>query len=370
MSNPETRLAFYGNRFGTSLHEKSRSDSRRALRNSRFWIVRDVWSPLWSIDRVDNVSVRVAPAEVECEGHMEFGSVRAIARTAYIFTYPLVMSYGDLYARVVDTAAPCYNGGFEAWCHPSVIPSDRNDGSGEVLQAAAWVDVRKAPRTVNLRRGAVSLRVADLWGFNVAEWASGERRPAQAVLLAAPAWMGEVARDVGQVARGESPFLRVVVSAQRSGAGKGLTAEELTGAVVFASPAHDDGCSLEPPPEVKWMAWTDADAVTDHYWSCANFALSLVEPHTDDRQMLDRIGEIGVVPGEPWDAGWFSFGMLEAISEGMDQALSDLLAAAAGPVDLGGLGRSRADFDRDYFGRALLALADPSLLSVRAAGRP
>jgi hypothetical protein len=301
---------------------------------------------------------------------MEFGHARAIARTAYIFTYPLVMSYGDLYVRVAGAAAPTHSGGFETWLMGSARPSEEDARSGERLQASAWVDLRTGPRTVTLGHHQVRLGVTDLWGFDVARWTGDVSHPTQAILLVAPTWMGEVTQDDDHVVRGESPFLRIEVTTQQQGSAEGLTFAELERAVVLSSPGGDDGRpSLEPPLGLDWVPWSAGDAVTNHFWSCANFALSLIEPHVDDQRVLDRIGEIGVIPGEPWDAGWFSSDVLEAISAGMDQALSDLLAATAGTVDQERLECSRAEFDHDYFGRALRILAHPRLSRAPFPGR-
>ncbi len=79
---------------------------------------------------------------------------------------------------------------------------------------------------------------------------------------------------------------------------------------------------------------------------------------------MNRIAEIGVGPGEPWDPAWFSAGMLEAISAGMDDALADLLQTSRGPLHLERFGRSRQDYDFDYFGRALSALIEPGSLTL------
>jgi hypothetical protein len=95
---------------------------------------------------------------------------------------------------------------------------------------------------------------------------------------------------------------------------------------------------------------------SDAFWSCATFALMLVEPHPEDAIITDRIAQIGLVAGQPWDPASLGAEMTEAIGIGMDDALSELMRAAARPIDPNFLRLSRADTDRDYFSRALGAL--------------
>ena len=43
--------------------------------------------------------------------------VRAIAKEAYIFNYPLVMMYRTMYLQAIDEASKSYSGGFGKWWH-------------------------------------------------------------------------------------------------------------------------------------------------------------------------------------------------------------------------------------------------------------
>ena len=96
--------------------------------------------------------------------------------------------------------------------------------------------------------------------------------------------------------------------------------------------------------------------MTDEFWSCANFALTLITPNLQDESFLDRIAEVGVDAGRRWDASMFSDEVAVAIRAGMDGALSDLMEGAGDPVHSESHHVRRTEIDRDYFGRAVRAL--------------
>ena len=74
--------------------------------------------------------------------------------------------------------------------------------------------------------------------------------------------------------------------------------------------------------------------------------------------MLESIREIGLVAGQPWDETRFPPDVIEAIDEGMEDAISELLRAASLGADQPTSDRtsSRAGLDQDYFTRALCAV--------------
>jgi hypothetical protein len=73
---------------------------------------------------------------------------RAIARVTYIFAYPLVREYVDMYRQAINISSPTYSGGFGTWRH--VVAHERpKHGSGRpneaVVYSSIWVDLRAEP---------------------------------------------------------------------------------------------------------------------------------------------------------------------------------------------------------------------------------
>ena len=217
---------------------------------------------------------------------------KAIAKMAYIFAFPLVMSYADAYARVVDGSTPGYSGGFETWRHSRDSLSAGAVQPGDTHYSTAWVDVRAHPRMVMLTPALeevhTTVRVFDLWGFVLAEWRLPPNRQAEAVLLVPPSWMGEITRGVNRIVRGESAFLRLVVARPLVNAGDPLVPEFVAPAALASQPANGAGASRAPQSHQDWLPCSGTDFVTNRYWSCANAALSLDELTVELPEPLDR----------------------------------------------------------------------------------
>ena len=297
---------------------------------------------------------------------------KALARSAYIFVYPLVVGYGEMFSAVIDTSSDSLTGGFGSWLHERHAAPNKSDAGGSnttFLYSSTWVDTRPEPWILQLpaidadwfHAGCIS----DLWGFAIDEIAP-ERDALGSVMVSSLVWDGEVPDDIDRVVRGDSAFthleftVRMPDTADPARVGRierGYLLDPLSTYLGRPAPA--------PAPNVRWQLFHSGSETGDEFWSLANFALSLTTPHSQDREMLARIARIGVVAGQPWAGSWFSPDVAEAIGDGMDDAVSDLMRAAAEASDPAFWVRSRIDTDRDYFNRALGSLRRVSVaLSV------
>ena len=121
------------------------------------------------------------------------------------------------------------------------------------------------------------------------------------------------------------------------------------------------------PPPTSWFRWHEAVPSGPAFWDCAASALSLTEPHPDDFTIMELLGEIGIVAGAPRRPGAFSESVTWAIDIGMYEAIDDLLRSASGVRQDRAQG-TRRQMDRDYFARAVRALARPRLGHSRRVG--
>ena len=288
-------------------------------------------------------------------------SAQAIATVAYVFAFPLVMRYSQMYRQSIDPCSPTFSGGFATWREDRVT-EPRTSGTGrpreDVLYASTWLDLRVEPWWCSVEAAAshVSFRGAliDLWGFRIVDLEPGD---SGRVLASAPADLRNVPSQVRIVARGESSVVQLSTETRWTDPYRLPGTYPERPPIVLAPVSSQFGRSVPRRSDaVAWSLWFEGLETTDEFWSCANFALSLIAPDPDDRHVFEQIAHIGVVPGEQWSASAFSGPVVEAIRDGMDEAVSDLLEAAARPDvhrrDLG----SRSAMDRDYFSRALAAL--------------
>ena len=296
---------------------------------------------------------------------------KALATSAYILTRPLVASYGDMYVDAIDPRSP--GGGFGRWLNRLHAPSAESDVAAShptTLSSSAWVDVRAEPWLVRLPAIDAAWfhagRTSDLWGFTVDE-ITPDDDPRGWVLLTSSTWVGKVPAHVERVVRGDSAFLCSEFCVRVLDPGDLVRVRDRRREYSLEPlSAHVGGPPPAPARPLHWWPYHSEAEIGAEYWSLANFALSLTVPHPQDREILDRVARIGIVAGQPWDASSFSPDVAEAISDGMDDALSELMRAAAGAVDPARLHRSRVETDRDYFNRALGSLRSGSLLGLRS----
>ena len=283
---------------------------------------------------------------------------KAIAKEAYIFTYPLVMYYRTMYMQAIDASSSSFNGGFGKWLNlGTATPKDTDivTPNNDTPYSYAWVDLRAEPWVVTMPRIDASRFYTsqwnDLWGFVLDNAGSVEDgNDGVSVLLTSPSWNGDLPDGVKRIVRGDSEFLG------------SLTRVQLFDSDDITKVKHIQGeYELEPlssflgqpapavAPEIKWPPWKEGAETTDAFWSYANFILGLTTPNPQDKPVLNKIAKIGVVAGGPWGGNPWS----GAIAAGMKEALAELKKASEGHVDPALFFRSRKDTDKDYLDRAL-----------------
>ncbi len=287
---------------------------------------------------------------------------RSIAKEAYTFAYPLVMYYRTMFMQAIDSSSSSYSGGFGKWLHLGLATPQDTDivtPNNDTPYSYAWVDLRAEPWVVTMPKIDPSRFYTsqwdDMWGFVIDNVGSVEDgNDGVSVLLASPTWKGDLPDGVKRVVRGDSDFLgtlsRVqVIDSADMGKAKSIQheykLEPLSSFLGTSAPA--------PGPDIKWPAWKDGLETTDEFWTYANFVMSLTTPNPQDKPVLDKIAQIGVVAGQPWDASSFDKKTADAIAAGMKDSVDALKSAAATVVDATGFFRSRKDTDKDYFKRAL-----------------
>jgi hypothetical protein len=289
---------------------------------------------------------------------------RAVSTIAYLFTFPLVMNYRDMYRQTIDPSSPAFTGGFGTWRHVH-MSKPRTSGVGRpreaVVYSSIWLDLRAEPWWCAIEEVPPDVsftgRVDDLWGMTLKDCGALPRAN-KPLLVSAPARIRDVPREIEEVVQGESAFVALQTETRWRDPyrlpGDGPAPPDI---VLDPVSSHLDTTAPRSAGAISWWPWHDDIAISDEYWSCANFVLSLTTPSPEDRRIHDRIAEIGVVAGDRWDVSAFADDVLEAIRSGMDEALSDLLEAA-GECGAGGPPGPfrRADLDRDYFARALWGL--------------
>ena len=287
---------------------------------------------------------------------------KAIAKEAYIFTYPLVMYYRTMYMQAIDASSSSFSGGFGKWLNlGTATPQDTDivSPNNDTPYSYAWVDLRVEPWVVTMPKidttRFYTSQWNDLWGFVLDNAGSVEDgNDGVSVLLASPSWKGELPDGVKRIVRGDSEFLGSLTRVQLIDPDDMANVRQIQNeyrleplSSFLGQPAPASG------PDIKWLPWKDGLEKTDSFWSYANFVMGFTTPNRQDTPVQNKIAKIGVVAGEDWDASTFSTDVAAAIADGMKEALADMKTASQGDVNPALFFRSRKDTDKDYFDRAL-----------------
>jgi len=296
------------------------------------------------------------------------GQARAIAASGYVFLVPLVASYAAMYAEAVDPSSPDFEGGFGRWVHRRTAMSRVSDVAERhvtSLHSTTWLDVRAEPWIFPVPPVGTSstARVTDLWGHVVDEW-TGRDSDANPLVIAADGWLGALPSETRGIVRGESPFVRCEMRVRLDEPVDLARVRKIQRGYRIEALSAWSG--RPDPPAVQVMGWWPCprEPLTSMgFWPLASFALSLTTPAPDDRGILERLTEIGVVPGRRWDASTMQPDVVQGIEDGMDEALTGLMREA-GEFRYPTPPRSRDHADWDYFGHALASLRSNTVIGA------
>jgi len=195
----------------------------------------------------------------------------------------------------------------------------------------------------------------DLWGFVLDNAGSVEDgNDGVSVLLASPPWQGDLPNGVKRVVRGDSEFLGSLTRTQLIDASDITKVKRIQSEYKLEPLSSFLGESAPAAaPDISWLPWKDGLETTDEFWKYANFVMGLTTPNSEDRRVLDKIAQIGVIAGQAWNASSFDSDIADAIAAGMKEALAELKKASQDITDPSLFFRSREDIDKDYFDRAL-----------------
>ncbi len=304
-----------------------------------------------------------SPSEAnETQNRPTSDEARAIAKDAYIFTYPLVMMYRTMYLQAIDPQSESYSGGFGEWLHlgtSSPQDTDIVSPNNDSPYSYSWVDTRAEPWVLTMPKiesnRFYTSQWDDLWGFVLDNPGSVEDgNDGVNVLLASPNWSGDLPDGVARVIQGDSNFLGTLTRTQL------LEPKDLPNVQKIQKEYQLQPLSTylgkqapKAAPTIQWKPWIDGVETTDGFWSYVNFLLTFTTPNPQDKPIQGRMAKIGLAAGKSWDSSSLDKDISAAVAAGMQDAIAELNERANTITDPSLFFRSREDLNKDYFNRAL-----------------
>ncbi|MHC2456659.1 hypothetical protein ACVMIX_003300 [Rhizobium leguminosarum] len=273
--------------------------------------------------------------------------VRAIAKEAYVYGFPMVDSYRIQHAYFVDTKNPEYKGPWNQIVNtPRVYtPADTAIQTPNSDTPYSWLglDLRTEPMVLTVppieKDRYFSVQMIDAYTFNFAYLGSrATGNDGGSFLVAGPGWKGETPSGVKKVIRSETDFIWAAYRTQLFNPDDidnvkkvqaGYKAEPLS---VFlgqtapaAAPAVDFIKTLTPEEE----------KTSPEFFNILNFILQYCPTDPSETELMARFAKIGVGAGKTIDFDKLSPEMKAAFEQGMADAWKELATLEKQKIDTG-----------------------------------
>lgn len=280
-----------------------------------------------------------APAEVPLD------QVRAIAKEAYIYGFPMVDNYRVMHSYFVDTSDPEYKGGWNEVHSTARVygPQDRaiQTPNSDTPYSSLGADLRTEPLVLTVppieQDRYYSLQFVDGYTYNQAY--VGSRTTGNGggkYLLAGPNWKGDKPEGINEVIRSDTDLMLVLYRTQLFGESDLGAVEKIqSGYQVTPLSAF---LNQPPPPAAPPIDFAppltpEQQKTSPQFFEILNFALRFAPVRPEEQQLRDRFAGIGIGPDGDFDADKLAPERRKAIEDGMADAWAEFNTLKKDKVD-------------------------------------
>lgn len=291
--------------------------------------------------------------------------IRAIAKDAYVYGFPMIDAYRISWAFFVDKGGPQYKGPMnEIHSAANVFtPADTTvqTPNSDTPYSFAWFDLRAEPLVLTMpaieENRYYSAQFVDLYTFNfdyLGTRTSGNK--GGDFLIAGPNWKGEKPAGIERIVQSETEFALVIFRTQLFNAADienvrkiqaGYQVRPLSAYLKQAAPA------AAPPVNFIVPLTSKQEYTTPEGFNVLNFLFQFSPVVPSEVELRQRFERIGIGPGKVIDFKTMPDTVLQPMMQGMadgQKAINERRKTTASSADLFG---TRAYMKNDYINRAL-----------------
>ncbi len=286
--------------------------------------------------------------------------IQAIAEDAYVFGFPIVMSYRTWYFFFINQDNPQFVAPMNTlknfprvFTHRDTVVVTPNS---DTPYSFVGLDLRAEPIVLSVpdmnKDRFYSVHLADInhhnFGF-LGTVTTGNS--AGHHMVAGPDWEGEVPEGIDTVTRTDAQIAFAVFRTQLFSPNDLENVKRIQD--QYAAQTLSSFLGEEPPappPAIDFPSWDDT-ALTDNFIPLLNFMLQFTTATPDEVAVRERIAEIGIGPGKPFDWGDVSAEERQAIEAGFAAAREKIAAGEAVATEF--LFGNRARINGDWMARAV-----------------
>jgi len=300
-------------------------------------------------------------------------TVRAIARDAYIYGFPMVDNYRIQYSYFVDRNDKEYRGGWNEVHNTARVFTPKDTAiqtpNADTPYSSVGYDLRTEPLVFTVPKidddRYFSLQFIDQYTHNFAY--IGSRATGNGggdYLLVGPGWSGEAPDGIKDVIRSETQLGMVLYRTQLFGPSDlGKVRKIQAGYKVQPLSAYLGQTAPAPAPPIDFIKPLTRDEERDSlaFFEVLNFVLRFAPTVPSETGLMKRFGELGIGPDGTFSAAQLSPEQVQSIKEGIADAWKQQAALNrkldTGEVTSGDLFGTRDYLKNDYLKRMLGATA-------------
>jgi len=263
----------------------------------------------------DNAPQRAAPTGNSALAAEE---VRAIAKEAFIYGYPMVDSYRIQHAFFVDSNNPDYKGPWNQLVNLARVytPEDRTaqTPNSDTPYSQVGLDLRAEPMVLTVpaidKERYYSIQLVDAYTHNFGYIGSRTTgTEAGNYLIAGPDWKGETPRGIEKVIRSETHLAKAGYRTQLFNPADIENVKKVQAGYQAQPLSAFLGQPAAPPaPPIDFIKpLTPGEEKTSlEFFNVLNFILQFAPTVPSERDLMARFAKIGVGPGLMFDQGKLS----------------------------------------------------------------
>lgn len=293
--------------------------------------------------------------------------VTAIAREAFVYGYPMVMNYGNMFVYAIARANQQYRAPFNEIANEAKILTPQTATTAtpnlDTAYSSLWADLRVQPLVLGVPavepHRYYSLMLVDLYTWNFAYL--GTRTTGNGAgyfLLVGPRWNGAVPTGITKVIRADTDFIFAVYRTQLLNSADLANVKEIqSGYTVQPLGRYEGRAAPRPFPRADFLPFVPEQTESLAFFNYLAFLLQFCPVVPGDEAARARFAQIGIEPGRPFDPDALQPDMRRAVVGGMEEgrkAIEANVAATKSSADLFG---TREYMGNNYLNRASGAMS-------------
>jgi hypothetical protein len=266
--------------------------------------------------------------------------IRAIAKEAYVYGFPMVDNYRILHSYSVDTASPEYKGEVNTVHSVARVytPEDKavQTPNSDTPYSMLTLDLRAEPIVLTvptIEKGRYySLQFIDLYTHNFAYVGSRVTgNEGASYLVAGPDWTGEKPDGIKEVIRSETQLTMVIYRTQLFGPADLDNVKKIQAGYALRPLSDFTGKpSAVRVAAIDWVKPVARDELktSPDVFRVLNWLLKYTSVDSSEVELRKRFEKIGIGPGLPFDVASLPADRRQAIEAGIADAWTDFAAVS------------------------------------------